>query len=234
MKIKIWQDPYDEGFATTNCEELELIPGVSVLVGCNGSGKSTLIKNISSQCKEDDTPYLKYDDRDDAHTLKYRGLEDEDYGFIATTMQSSEGETLKANLGKIAHSMYEFLTTGMTSTSKLEKAFAALFTSEDKKKIESNKRVILLDAVESGMSIDNVLELKKFFELVIKDAERLNLELYIVVSANEYELANGSNCIDVTTGNYITFNNYDEFRSFILDTRELKDNRCEEDDANGR
>lgn len=232
MKIKIWQDPYDEGFATTNCEELELNTGLTVLVGCNGSGKSTLIKNIADQCKEDATPYLEYDDRADADTLKYRNLQDEDYGFIATIMQSSEGETLKANLGKIAHSMYDFLTTGMTSKSKIEKAFASLFTSEDKKKVVSNKRVILLDAVESGMSIDNVIELKEFFELVIADAERLNLELYIVVSANEYELVNGSNCIDVTTGDYITFNTYDEFRSFILNTRKMKDNRCKEDEQN--
>jgi predicted ATP-binding protein involved in virulence len=226
MKIKVWEDPYGDGFPTTSCEELDLNTGLTVLVGCNGSGKSTLIENIASQCKKDNIPYLKYDDRADSDNLKYRSLEDQDYGFVATTMQSSEGERIVANISKLAYSLYRFLKTGETDKSRVQKAFEALYTSDKSNKITSNKRVILLDAIDSGMSIDNVVELKYFFQLVMKDAAQLNEELYIVVSSNEYELVNGEdNCIDVTTGDLVSFKDYSDFRSFILKTRKIKEKR---------
>lgn len=45
-EIKIWRDPYDEGFDTCSAETVEFKPGLTVLVGCNGAGKSTMLHNI--------------------------------------------------------------------------------------------------------------------------------------------------------------------------------------------
>ena len=50
-------------------------------------------------------------------------------------------------------------------------------------------------------------------------------ELYIVVSANEYELVNGEECFDVMNGKYVRFKNYDDFKKFIMRSREKKDKR---------
>jgi hypothetical protein len=33
--FKTWRDPYDEGFSTCRKKEIEIKPGVTVLVGCN-------------------------------------------------------------------------------------------------------------------------------------------------------------------------------------------------------
>lgn len=46
MKVKTWRDPYDAGFSPTRSKEIELKPGLTVLVGCNGAGKTTLLLNI--------------------------------------------------------------------------------------------------------------------------------------------------------------------------------------------
>ena len=103
---------------------------------------------------------------------------------------------------------------------------AKVFRDNEEEKITSNERWILLDAMDSGYSIDNVIDMKDFFQLVIDDTKRHGKELYIIVSSNEYELAHESNCFNVMEGRYISFNNYDEYKKFILKTREKKDKRC--------
>lgn len=55
--------------------------------------------------------------------------------------------------------------------------------------------------------------------------KKREIELYIVVSANAYELAAGKNCFDVIGGKYVRFGGYDEYREFVLKTRKEKDKR---------
>ena len=94
--------------------------------------------------------------------------------------------------------------------------------------IITKERWILLDAVDSGYSIDNVIELKELFNLILYDSHKLGYEVYIVVSANEYELAADMNCLDVAEGKYVTFDEYDNFKKFILKSREKKNKRYKE------
>lgn len=63
------------------------------------------------------------------------------------------------------------------------------------------------------------------FRLVMDDAAAKGIELYIVVSANAYELAAGEACFDVIGGKYVRFGSYDEYREFVLKTRKEKDKR---------
>ena len=88
----------------------------------------------------------------------------------------------------------------------------------------SNERWILLDAIDSGLSVDNVVDVK---ELLFKTILEHNFgkEIYIVVSANEYELARNEKCFDVYNGKYIKINNYEEYRDFILKSKEEKNER---------
>ena len=58
-KIKTWKDPYDEGFSTCRRKEIEINPGVTVLVGCNGAGKSTLLHNIRDELKKEMDKMIK-------------------------------------------------------------------------------------------------------------------------------------------------------------------------------
>ena len=88
-----------------------------------------------------------------------------------------------------------------------------------------NERWILLDAMDSGFSIDNVIEMKDLFQLVLNDAKQMGIELYIVISSNEYELVDGAECLDVTSGKYMQFKSYSEYKEFILETRKQKNKR---------
>ena len=64
---------------------------------------------------------------------------------------------------------------------------------------------------------------KYLFNTIFEDTT--GTDVYIVVSANEYELARGENCFDVYNGKYIQFEDYEDYRNFILNTRNIKDKR---------
>lgn len=219
-----WRDPYDEGFSTCRRKQIEINSGVTVLVGCNGAGKSTLLHNIRDELKKEDIPVFFYDNEKDGRSNSIgESMFREDYSFGATALCSSEGENISLNLGKIASDLGQFVLTGKNNDYKSRLAEALL--GEKPKEITSNERWILFDAMDSGYSIDNVIEMKDFFQLVIDDAKDLNKDLYIVISSNEYELAHELDCFDVMEGKYIHFNTYEDYKKFILRTREKKDKR---------
>lgn len=86
--------------------------------------------------------------------------------------------------------------------------------------------VVTMDALDSGYSIDNVVEAKELlFKTVLKDCESKGIELYIFVTANAYELASGEKCFNPIKGEYISFENYEKYRKYVLDTRKIKDKR---------
>lgn len=63
--INTWRDPYDAGFSTCRKKQIEINPGVTVLVGCNGSGKTTLLHNIKECVKKENIPVFYYDNEKD-------------------------------------------------------------------------------------------------------------------------------------------------------------------------
>lgn len=220
--IKTWRDPYGMGWNTTKRKEIEFKPGVTVLVGCNGIGKSTLLQNIKSQLKEEGIPYYYFDNMRDGgdHSIAEMALQ-EKYDVVADMFSCSEGENISNNIGIMASKLREFIISGDNG---YKNPFDRIFSIK-RKEITTKERWVLLDAIDSGFSIDNVIELKKFFELVLNDAQKMAHEVYIVISANEYELAAEMNCLDVAEGTYVTFGGYDDFRKFIIKSREKKDNR---------
>ena len=152
---------------------------------------------------------------------------DDDWAFVATSMCSSEGENINMNIGGLAKKLKEFMVTGRISNrfSRIGDAFARVSGKKEYETPETKERWLLLDAIDSGFSIDNVVETKDFFKMVINDFADHGYDLYIVASANEYELANGEDCFDVMNGKYMQFANYNDFKKFILRSREKKDKR---------
>lgn len=224
-KIKTWRDPYGEGFSTCRKREIEIIPGLTVLVGCNGAGKTTLLKNISSELKKENIPvFFHSEDKDGGSKSIGANLFDGDMTTAAAALCSSEGENITINLGKIAGKLRQFILTGRV-VDKQYNLMRALAGETEEKPITSNERWVLLDAMDSGYSIDNVIDMKNFFQVVMEDAEKSGIELYIVISSNEFELAYGENCFDVMCGKYIRFEKYEEYKKFILKTREKKEKR---------
>lgn len=224
--IKTWRDPYDAGFSTCRKKQIEIQQGLTVLVGCNGSGNTTLLHNIKSELKKEDIPVFYYDNEKDggnnsiSESIFYGNL-----SFTATALCSSEGENISLNLSKIASKLRKFVETGDNGDRFNALAKTLALKDDNEENNVSNERWILLDAMDSGYSIDNVIEMKDFFDLVIKDAKEFGIELYIMISSNEYELAHESKCLDVMEGKYIQFASYEDYKKFILRTREKKDKR---------
>lgn len=199
-KFIIPTKPYD--FRLYSRKEVSFNPGFTALVGCNGSGKSTLMHIIHDQLRnEPDILALIYDDRFDG-------------GDHLTSRFSFYGNT-----------------TGMASmilSSEGEKIYYGIshFVSSLKHKIDdaNPKEIwIFMDAVGSGLSIDGIDEVKDLYQIIKDDnSER---DIYFVVSTNEYEFARDSDCIDVTTFKHMTFTTYDEYRNYILKTKQKKDKR---------
>lgn len=224
--IKTWRDPYDAGFSTTTPKEITLHSGLTVLVGCNGAGKTTLLKNIESVLQKDNIPYHKYNNLNDGGNNSVSEMfYSKNYSEMAYLVSASEGEAIKENVGLMSQNIRSFLETGFYNSRK--NRFAEIFRSDKEKEQTpiSNERWLLFDATDSGMSIDAVIELKEFFHMILKDSENQGLDIYIIISANEYELASGTDCFDVQSGKYISFSDYSEYKDFILKTRIKKEKR---------
>ena len=232
-KFKTWRDPYDEGFSLTRPKEIEIHDGLTVLVGCNGAGKTTLLLNIEDELKKAKVPCLRYDNLTDggSHAIGaalYHG----NFSTGASLWCASEGERISINIGGPSGEIRDFISTGKTRKDAEMEKWNAMFNDSPKKPDKPSKeRWILMDAVDSGYSVDNVVDLKEVFRMILNTAEAEGVEMYIVVSANEYELAAGEACFDVNSGKYTEFSDYGEYRKFILNSRKKKDRRIEKQDS---
>ena len=231
MIIKTWRDPYDAGFSPTKPTKIELHPGVTVLVGCNGAGKSTLLHNIKSECEHNNIPYHMFDNLSDggkhqifSHVLSFGSgdYKSDSMSLGVSMLESSEGETIKMHINRLATELQNFITTGEINSRSYR--MSKIFRSE-KVEITTDDRVLLFDATDSGVSIDAICEIKEFFNSVITYAKSLNKNVYIIIAANEFELASESDCFDVNAGKYIRFKDYEDYRSFILKSRQNKEKR---------
>lgn len=233
-KFTLISDYYDAEFKLYKKTKITLNEGVTILVGCNGSGKSTFLYQLKEQLKKKNIPVIHFDNLKDggSRAISSAGFYGE-IAFMATALQSSEGENIVLNMSKLASNLRSFICTGKVN-SKNEaflSTMAKAINGEDKEKKEKeipNERWILLDAIDSGLSVDNVVDIKEcLFKTILED--NFSGSIYIVVSANEYELARNENCFDVYNGEYIKFKDYEEYRDFILNSRKIKDDRYDED-----
>lgn len=219
-KFKLEREYYEEGKKIFKKDSIVIQPGVTVLVGCNGAGKTTLLKQIEHDLNVAKVPCVKYDNLyEGAGNAISEAAFYEEFGLVAQLMCSSEGENISLNVGIFATKLRKFIETG-----KAKSRLPVLHENNDEN--ESNERWILFDAIDSGLSIDNIVEIKDLFNLIIEDGE--GKEVYIIVSANAYELTRGEQCFDVYNGKYVTFSDYEDYRNFILKSREIKKQRYNE------
>lgn len=203
-KFQIVRDYHEEDVFLYDKEEIEIQPGLTVLVGPNGSGKTTLINQIQRKLDKLKLPYVKYDNVIDGGS---RGRERAgfygDIEMLAASMLSSEGQEITINLG----------------------ATAAKIGTKFRKCIEKGMKEfwVLLDAIDSGLSIDNVMDVKEYlFGTILEEAEKAGVDTYIIVSANAFEMCRGEKCFDVKAGEYLEFADYEKYREFILKNRKQR------------
>ncbi len=202
-KFKIDNDAYGEGIKMYNKATIELVPGVTVLVGCNGAGKSTLLKQLYGIVQKENIPCVMFDNlKDGGGNARSKAEFYGDITFLATSMYSSEGENIALNMGN----------------------FAKMIESMFRNNPNDSEYWIFADAVDSGFSIDNVVKLKDELFKLILDIHK-DKEVYIVITANAYEMARGEQCFDVINGKYVSIKSYEKYRSVILKSRDKKDAR---------
>ena len=201
--FKIIPNYYEEDIELYKKKVIEFHPGVTVLIGCNGAGKTTLLRQIEYALEKNDIPVIKFDNlHDGGSNARSEAAFYEDFTFLATSICSSEGENIIMNMNNFSKKIGRFFTLNANAS----------------------EIWILLDAIDSGLSVDGVDDLKKYlFETIFKHNQ--DKEVYIICSANEYELARGEMCLDVINGEYISIKDYEEYRNMILNSRKLKDER---------
>lgn len=198
--------------------------GVTVLVGCNGSGKTTLLNEIKYQLKDNKIPVFLYNNlHDGGGHARQNFLNSGNISALAFSTLASEGENISQNIGYTAAKLGKFMRDGKVKRSRLEETMTEIIGGKEEG-IQCNERWILFDAVDSGYSIDNVIELKEdLFNFMLDDAKSIGVDLYIVVSANEYEMCAGEKCYDVQSCKYVDIRSYEEYKKLILETRKWKD-----------
>lgn len=202
-KFKIDNDAYGEGIKMYNKATIEIVSGVTVLVGCNGAGKSTLLKQLYRMVQKENIPCVMFDNlKDGGDRARMNAEFCGDMTFLGTSLCSSEGENIRLNMQR----------------------FSDMIIKMFKNNPQDQEYWIFADAVDSGFSIDNIVELKENLFEEILDIHKKK-DVYIVVSANAYEMARGENCFDVVNGRYVPIKSYEKYRSVVLRSRGKKNKR---------
>ena len=225
-KFVLTSNYYEDGIYLYKKKTITINPGVTVLVGCNGIGKTTFLHQIKNKLKKLEISCIEYDNLHDGgnNAISEAGFY-EDFSFMGTALCSSEGENILMNIAKLASELGEFVKTGeIKEKNPFVKAFKALNGENTENKNILPERWILLDAVDSGLSVDNIVDIKEQLFNTILEYNYGN-EIYIIVSANEYEMANGEQCFDVYNGKYVTFKGYEEYKNMILESKKWKEER---------
>lgn len=196
---------------------------LTCLIGCNGSGKSTIINTIKDIIKDNGYAVIHYNNMVDGGT----NIVAENGGMdamlsIFSIKELSEGEQILN-----ASSRYlELLGNILKGNVKRDTGYH-LFRDQQ-------HVFLLLDAIDSGYSIDNIYNLVYQLYSGIKLAKDNDKYLYIIVAANSYELVRGNKCWDVQLSKEVTFKDYEEYRDRIIATRQhiLKQWEKEEEKKN--
>ena len=203
-QFKLKRDYWDEGVYLYGKSSVTVKPGVTVLIGCNGSGKSTMLRQINDQLKEENVPsvYLRYDKEREQKDMRL-AEGSAPFEIFSSWVVNSEGEQIVVRLQALAGEV------------------GNLVRRSDQKEL-----FVLLDGVDSGASLDNIVDMKTYLLNMLVD--RLKEEgrtLYNIATANTYELAEGEDCIDVVSCRHRRFESYEEYRGCILESRSRKENR---------
>lgn len=189
LKISDWFDLHN-GFTLT------LKPGFTALVGPNGAGKTTLLHQIKEYAEQKGIDVWRYSNLvDGGNNARRAYLQRGDMKYLATSAVSSEGEQV-----------------AMHFSLKVGELGAAVRNAKQ----QGKPLFVLLDAIDSGASIDRARDLRNLFDLIYRNDIANGAEVYIVMAVNHYELVKApATCVNVRNGKTVAFHSYDEYADFI-------------------
>lgn len=93
-------------------------------------------------------------------------------------------------------------------------------------KSESENIVALADISQSGMTADVVSQFKiRLCGSLLPYAESKGVNLFVVISASDFEFVSDLECIDVQTFNRLRFNNYSSYKKYLTNSQIARDKR---------
>lgn len=195
---------YDD-FKLYNKTKMTFEPGITILVGCNGMGKTTMIQHIKYELEKNNIRFISYDNRNDGGKNSVAKALSSNASYAAALFVCSEGEQIHMNISHKASEIRKFI-----NQYGYEKELWFFF-----------------DAVDSGLSIDNIIDIKENLFKLIVDTNP-DKDIYVICSANSYEMVSGEKCFDVYNGKYRTFPTYKTYKNFILKSSEIKNKNISE------
>lgn len=179
---------------------------VTLLFGGNGIGKSSLIKGILKQ-KE----------------VKFNcDKETKLYSYI-NTEQNFRNMEKNSNLS-YKDMFNPYLIKQKFDASELSEGQSIIYSLQDifelceQIKEDNNDSVILLDEIDSGLSIDNVAYLSD----EIKEIANNYSNIQFIIAFNNFEFCrNFPKVFNMYDGEYVNIENYDYYRDIINSNREM-------------
>ncbi|WP_304393422.1 ATP-binding protein [uncultured Clostridium sp.] len=159
---------------------IEINNGITVLTGPNGSGKTYACSQICDYLDEQKKKYLNVNVYEEGkHTADSFTLSG-DMKSLAKYLNSSEGQRVFDTLVDI-------------NTPKMGDYVRKLIQDGVK------EGYIIIDGCDSGVSIDLMLSYRSLFEFILDDCKKENIEMYIIITSNSYELVYDYDCIWIPT-----------------------------------
>lgn len=171
-------------------------PGLTVLTGCNGAGKTTLMCRMGEVLRDEGIPVESLMKRELGRIIDSQAFFGDTEAAVHQVWSNwqSEGEAAKSDFG--------FL---------LKRIGNLVVHTES----ECKERWVLIDGIDSSMSIDVLGEIRGLFDVILETAPS-DVEVYLIVSTNQYELARVNTCIRVTDGEVYVPTSYEDYRDSVI------------------
>lgn len=179
---------------------------VTLLFGANGVGKSSLIKGILKQ-KE-----IKFNCDKEIKLYSYINNEQNFRNMNKNSNLSYEDMFNPYLINKKYNA--EELSEGQSIIYSLQDIFELCMQIKD----DSNDSVILLDEIDSGLSIDNV----DYLSDKIKEITDKYSNIQFIITFNNFEFCrNFPKVFNMYNGKYINIESYEQYRNIINSNREM-------------
>lgn len=195
MKIFYFPNQYSE----SNSKYAVFKPNaLTVIVGCNGYGKTSYISGLETHLKNKKIQYVKWSDNDNGRTNGMNQfLWSGDNEGLASMALHSEGQAMMASFGR---------TCIRECGRKVRMA----------KDSDIKELFIIVDQIDSGLDVHMINYVKNVFkDTIIPDMQKHGITVYVVITANSYEVAKGEYCFDPVQRKAIIFNRYSEYYDYI-------------------
>lgn len=187
-----FKHPFKNKTITATLKEGE----ITILIGRNGYGKTSFIQGLKEYIEEKDYLYVHWCDND--------------YGRD----QGRQMLLMNGNMEELAG--MSFRSEGETLLSSLAHFFIRKAGSLTRKAKENDTIFLLLDQADSGLDVHQINEIKNILkEVIVEHMHSKGLKVYIVASANSYELAEGETCMNPRTGKQHKFKNFTTYKNYI-------------------